>query len=121
MATTSSSATRGSTTNINSYVRMGALRPPYGLVRSRSRRNREEMEGGKRRKHRPARGGALYSTQPPGERKRVPGWGEGPPVVSFPPIRSTDPPLDEDPSRVMNDTEPRLALTFDDVSIVPGL
>jgi IMP dehydrogenase len=42
-------------------------------------------------------------------------------VVSFRPIRSMDSPLDEDPSRVMNDKEPRLALTFDDVSIVPGL
>src|SRR6476620_2748545 len=31
MVTTSSSDTRGSTTNISSYVRMGGYCPPYGL------------------------------------------------------------------------------------------
>src|SRR4051812_47942438 len=52
MVTTSSSATRGSTTNISSYVRMGGESPPYGLGRSRCMRNREVES---RRRRGPAR------------------------------------------------------------------
>src|SRR3954453_8711583 len=52
MVTTSSSATRGSTTNISSYVRMGGKSPPYGLGRSRCMRNREVED---RRRRGPAR------------------------------------------------------------------
>src|SRR5947199_9926502 len=59
MVTTSSSATRGSTTNISSYVRMGGESPPYGLGRSRCMRNREVESRRRRSAARPVTRGEI--------------------------------------------------------------